>query len=209
MIIGYARTSTREQLAGFEAQIAELNRNGCKKLYQEQVSAVKEREQLSAAMGYLREGDVLVVCKLDRLARSVPHLCQIVEALEEKGATLRILNIGLDSSTPTGKLMLTMLGAIAQFEREMMLERQRDGIAAAKEQGTNKSPKTTGAAKNLRSPRSWRGGGKNKRRMPTTKKMAFFFFFGLLSSKKTAAGVALIYFFFFEFFFYDQKSIKN
>ena len=147
MIVGYARTSTRDQLAGFEAQIAELNQAGCEKLYQEQVSAVKEREQLSAAMGYLREGDVLVVCKLDRLARSVPDLCRIVEALEKKGATLKILNIGLDSSNPTGKLMLTMLGAIAQFEREMMLERQRDGIAAAKEQGKYKGRQPTARSK--------------------------------------------------------------
>jgi DNA invertase Pin-like site-specific DNA recombinase len=90
---------------------------------------------------------VLVVCKLDRLARSVPHLCQIVEALEKKRVTLRILNIGLDSSTPTGKLMLTMLGAIAQFEREMMLERQRDGIAAAKDLGKYKGRQPTARSK--------------------------------------------------------------
>jgi DNA invertase Pin-like site-specific DNA recombinase len=149
MIIGYARTSTRDQQAGFEAQIAELTRTGCERLYQEQVSAVKEREQLSEAIDFARQGDVLVVTKLDRLARSVPHLYQIVEELEKKGVTLRILNIGLDSSTPTGKLMLTMLGAIAQFEREMMLERQRDGIAAAKEQGKYKGRQPTARAKSV------------------------------------------------------------
>ena len=147
MNIGYCRTSTREQVAGFESQIAELNQAGCERLFKEQVSAIKEREQLTAAIDFAREGDVLVVTKLDRLARSVPHLCQIVEAIEKKGVTLRILNIGLDSSTPTGKLMLTMLGAIAQFEREMMLERQRDGIAAAKEQGKYRGRQPTARAK--------------------------------------------------------------
>jgi DNA invertase Pin-like site-specific DNA recombinase len=76
-----------------------------------------------------------VVTKLDRLARSVNHLWQIVGMLQEKGVGLRILNISLDTSTATGKLMLSLLGAVAEFEREMMLERQREGIAKAKASG--------------------------------------------------------------------------
>jgi DNA invertase Pin-like site-specific DNA recombinase len=96
---------------------------------------------------YVRDGDVFMVTKLDRLARSVSHLLQIVESLKKKGVTLRILNIGLDTSNPTGKLMLTMLGAIAEFEREMMLERQLDGIAAAKAQGKYRGRKPTARAK--------------------------------------------------------------
>jgi DNA invertase Pin-like site-specific DNA recombinase len=95
----------------------------------------------------VREGDTFVVTKLDRLARSMAHLCQLVEALKVKGVTLKILSIGLDSSTPTGNLMLNMLGAIAQFEREMMLERQLDGIAAAKVAGRYKGRKPTARAK--------------------------------------------------------------
>lgn len=138
VIIGYARTSTREQVAGFEAQIKALCDAGCEKVFQEQVSAVKQREQLGAALDFVREGDVFVVTKLDRLARSVAHLCQLIEQLKAKGVTLKILAIGLDSGTPTGNLMLNMLAAIAQFEREMMLERQLDGIAAAKDAGKYK-----------------------------------------------------------------------
>jgi len=83
----------------------------------------------------VRDGDVLVVTKLDRLARSVKHLWDIIDMLRDKGVVLRILNIALDTSTATGKLMLSLLGAVAEFEREMMLERQREGIAKAKASG--------------------------------------------------------------------------
>nr|WP_254215425.1 recombinase family protein [Burkholderia multivorans] len=147
VIIGYARTSTREQIAGFEAQIKALREAGCEKVFQEQVSAVKQRKQLDAALDFVREGDVFVVTKLDRLARSVAHLCQLVDQLKAKGVTLKILAIGLDSGTPTGNLMLNMLAAIAQFEREMMLERQLDGITAAKEAGKYKGRAPTARRK--------------------------------------------------------------
>jgi DNA invertase Pin-like site-specific DNA recombinase len=141
MIVGYARTSTVDQTAGFEAQLRELAAAGCEKTYQEQVSSVAARKQLHAALEYLREGDILVVAKLDRLARSVADLMAILQVLEHKRVGVRILNLGLDTQTPTGKLMLTVLGAIAQFEREMMLERQREGIAKAKSEGRYKGRK--------------------------------------------------------------------
>lgn len=147
MIIGYARTSTREQEAGFKAQFVELENAGCEKIFNEQVSAVKEREELDKALDYVREGDVFAVTKLDRLARSLPDLVRIVDLLNSKGVTLRVLNINLDTATPTGKLMLHMLGAISEFERTLMLERQRDGIAAAKEAGKYKGRKPTARAK--------------------------------------------------------------
>ncbi len=118
MIVGYARTSTIDQSAGFEAQLKELAAAGCEKTYQEQVSSVVARKQLQAAMEYVREGDIFVVAKLDRLARSVPDLMTILQALERKRVGVRILNLGMDTQTPTGKLMLTVLGAIAQFERD-------------------------------------------------------------------------------------------
>ena len=86
-------------------------------------------------MDFVRDGDVQVVTKLDRLARSVKHLWRMLEVLQDKGVSLRILNIALDTSTATGKLMLSLLGAVAEFEREMMLERQREGIAKAKASG--------------------------------------------------------------------------
>jgi DNA invertase Pin-like site-specific DNA recombinase len=149
MIVGYARTSTIEQKAGYEAQIAELTQAGCTKLFKEQVSSVDvaAREQLSLALDFVREGDVFVVTKLDRLARSMANLMQIAAQLEAKGASLRILNLGVDTATPTGKLILTVMGGIAQFEREIMLERQREGIAKAKSEGKFKGRKPTARAK--------------------------------------------------------------
>ncbi len=86
-------------------------------------------------MDCARDGDIVVVTKLDRLARSVRNLGEIVEELEGKGVGLRVLDLGLDTSNATGKLMLNVLGAVAQFEREMMLERQLEGIAKAKAEG--------------------------------------------------------------------------
>jgi DNA invertase Pin-like site-specific DNA recombinase len=147
MLIGYARTSTLEQDAGLEAQVRDLTALGCGKLYQEQVSSVAPRKALEAALDFARQGDTLVVTKLDRLARSVVHLGKIIEALEAKGVALRIVNLGVDTATPTGKLMLNVLGGVAQFEREMMLERQREGIAKAKAEGAYKGRKPTARAK--------------------------------------------------------------
>ncbi|AKK24603.1 recombinase family protein [Pandoraea oxalativorans] len=141
MIVGYARTSTVDQNAGFEAQLKELRAVGCEKLFQEQVSSIGERIQLAAALEYVREGDVLVVTKLDRLARSVADLMTTVLTLDRKNVGLRVLNLGMDTHTPTGKLMLTVLGGVAQFEREMMLERQREGVAKAKAAGRYKGRK--------------------------------------------------------------------
>lgn len=141
MIIGYARTSTVEQIAGFEAQLEELKVAGCEKLFSEQVSSVATRRQLENALDFVREGDVFIVTKLDRLARSITDLMKIIEKLDRKLVGLRILNLGMDTETPTGKLMLTVLGAVAQFEREMMLERQREGVIKAKAAGKYKGRK--------------------------------------------------------------------
>ena len=98
-------------------------------------SVASKRHQLEAALEWVREGDKLVVTKLDRLARSVADLVAVTEALKRKKVELQILSMNLDTSTPTGKLMLNLLGAIAEFERELMLERQREGIAKAKAKG--------------------------------------------------------------------------
>ena len=135
MIVGYARTSTVEQIAGFESQLMALKKAGCEKIYQEQVSSVGNRVQLDAAMEFVREHDTLTVTKLDRLARSTKDLMAIIQELDRKNVGLRILDLGIDTQTPTGKLMLTILGGIAQFEREVMLERQREGVNKAKSEG--------------------------------------------------------------------------
>lgn len=135
-LVGYARTSTTDQKAGLEAQIRDLEEAGCAKIFREEISSVAtSRPQLAATLEWVREGDVVVVTKLDRLARSVADLIAITAELKRKGAGLRILAMNLDTSTPTGKLMLNLLGSIAEFERELMLERQREGIAKAKADG--------------------------------------------------------------------------
>lgn len=111
MLIGYARTSTLEQEAGLEAQREALTAVGCESIWEEQVSSVARREALSGALGFCREGDVLVVTKLDRLARSVRHLGTLVETLDSRGVGLRVLDLALYSHNATGKLMLNVLGS--------------------------------------------------------------------------------------------------
>jgi DNA invertase Pin-like site-specific DNA recombinase len=133
---GYARTSSLAQVAGLEAQERDLRAAGCEKIFSEQVSSVAERQQLEVALDYVREGDSICVTKIDRLARSVGDLLAIVARLERKKVSLRVLSISgnqaLDTATSTGRLMLAVIGAVGQAEREGMLERQREGIAKAK-----------------------------------------------------------------------------
>lgn len=148
MIVGYGRTSTSDQIAGLEAQERDLKAAGCEKLFIEHGSAVdSQRQQLRSALDFVRDGDVFVVTKLDRLARSVADLMSMVERLTAKGVQLRILAMNLDTATPTGKLMLGVLGSVAQFEREMMLERQREGIAKARAAGKYKGRAPTARGK--------------------------------------------------------------
>ena len=149
MLIGYARTSTLDQKAGLEAQRRDLTAVGCERIFEEQVSSVDvvKRAALAEAVAFARQGDTLAVTKLDRLARSVAHLVEILGQLEAKGVALRILGMGIDTATPTGKLMLTILGGVAEFEREIMLERQREGIAKAKAAGKYKGRAPTARAK--------------------------------------------------------------
>jgi DNA invertase Pin-like site-specific DNA recombinase len=136
MKIGYARTSTIDQVAGFEAQIRDLEAAGCEKVFQEQLSSVADqRPQLEAALDYIRDGDTLIVTKLDRLARSVRDLLAIVERVKAKGAVLEVGGLGRFNGDASSQLLLNVLGAVAQFERQVMLERQREGIAKAKAEG--------------------------------------------------------------------------
>ena len=146
-LVGYARTSTVEQIAGLEAQKKELEAAGCVRLFEERVSSVQRREQLDEALRYVRKGDTLVVTKLDRLARSVPDLVKIMGELEAKGTQLHIRAMNLDTNTPTGRLLINLVGSIAQFEREIMLERQREGVAKAKADGKDKGRAPTARAK--------------------------------------------------------------
>lgn len=137
MLIGYARTSTFDQVAGLDAQVRDLVAVGVEKVFSERVSSVDRdrRVKLAEALDFIREGDTLIVTKPCRLARSSSHLHELLERITAKGAALRVLSMGLDTSTPTGKLLLSVMGAVSEFEREVMLERQREGIAKAKAEG--------------------------------------------------------------------------
>jgi len=149
-LIGYARTSTADQEAGLEAQLRDLQAASCTKVFSEQVSSIGERAELVKALAYLREEDTLVVTKIDRLARSTIGLWEIVSSLEDQGIGLRVLNLGgevIDTKNATGRLILTIFSGFAQFEREMMLERQREGIAKAKAAGKYLGRKPTARAK--------------------------------------------------------------
>ena len=147
MLIAYARTSTTEQSAGLDAQLRDLAAHGCEEAFSEQVSSVQRRDELQKVLKFIRKGDTLVVTKLDRLARSVPDLVKIMARLEDRGASLRILAMNLDTETPTGRLLINLVGSIAQFEREIMLERQRDGISKAQGEGKYKGRAATARAK--------------------------------------------------------------
>jgi DNA invertase Pin-like site-specific DNA recombinase len=147
MLIGYARTSTSDQIAGLEAQERDLLAQGCERLWREQTSALGPRNGLEEAISFARSGDSLVVTKICRLARSVADLVSIIDRLEKKDVSLRILSMGIDTATPTGRLMLNLLASISQFEREVMLERQREGVAKAKAEGKYKGRKPTARAK--------------------------------------------------------------
>ena len=146
MKIGYARTSTVDQQASLESQQEILNEEGCEKIFIEEASAVSKRPVLDQAIDFAREGDVLIVKSMDRLARSVAHMVELSKKLEENGVVLKILNMSLDTATPTGKLVLNVIMSISQFERELMLERQLIGIAKAKADGKYKGRKPTAMA---------------------------------------------------------------
>jgi DNA invertase Pin-like site-specific DNA recombinase len=141
IIVGYARTSTSDQTAGLVAQERELLAMGCEKVYAEQVSSLAQRDRLDECLAFLRDGDLLVVTKPDRLARSTTELLAIEGDLSKRGIGLVVLSMGgerLDTRNPTSKLMLTILAGVVTWEREIMLERQREGIARAKAEGKYK-----------------------------------------------------------------------
>ena len=135
-VVGYARTSTADQVAGLEDQLAELKRAGCERVFAEHVSAFDaSRPELESCLAWVREGDTLVVTKPDRLARSVTGLLEVADSLKARSVGLRLLSLDIDTSNASGRLTLTILAAVAAWERDIMLERQRAGIAKAKADG--------------------------------------------------------------------------
>ena len=140
MIVGYARTSTWDQTAGLAAQQRDLKAAGAEKVFSEQASSVAQRTKLNECLAFLRDGDALTVTKPDRLARSATELLAIEADLSKRGVGRVVLKHGRRAAGhPTSKLMLSILAGVATWEREIMLERQREGIAKAKAAGKYKS----------------------------------------------------------------------
>lgn len=134
MLIGYARVSTQDQ--NLELQLTALKKAGCKKLYQDQISGAKNnRPGLQLALEVLRKGDTLVVWKLDRLGRSVKGLIDLVNQLHQKGTHFKSITDSVDTSSASGRFFFHVMASLAQMERELVAERTRAGLAAAKAQG--------------------------------------------------------------------------
>lgn len=133
-LIGYARVSTQDQ--NLDAQLDALDRAGCDRVFTEKISGkLESRPELDKALDYLRPNDVLVVTKLDRLSRSLRHLLNLSAQLAEMGVGLRVLDQGIDTTTPGGRLYFSIVGAIAEFERDLLSQRTREGLAAARARG--------------------------------------------------------------------------
>jgi DNA invertase Pin-like site-specific DNA recombinase len=134
MLVGYARVSTQDQNPAL--QLDALTAAGCERIFEEKASgAQRDRPQLKAAVDYIRTGDTLVVWKLDRLARSMKQLIETVEAMEGQGIGFRSLTEAIDTTTPGGKLVFHIFGALAEFERSIIRERTRAGLDAARARG--------------------------------------------------------------------------
>jgi DNA invertase Pin-like site-specific DNA recombinase len=133
MIIGYARVSTQDQ--NLDLQTDELTKLGCHKIYQEKVSSGKERPQLIKMIENLREGDSVMVWKLDRLARSLKELISLVEIFRVKKVNFTSIKDSIDTSTVQGRLLLNIFGSLAEFERDTIRERTKAGLSAAKARG--------------------------------------------------------------------------
>ena len=132
--IGYARVSTRDQ--NLDLQTAALNKADCARIFEETMSGAKRaRPQLNNALNYLRAGDTLVVWKLDRLGRSVKDLVELVSELEKRGVHFQSVTDNIDTSTPAGRFFFHVMASLAQMERELLIERTRAGLDAAKSQG--------------------------------------------------------------------------
>lgn len=132
--IGYARVSTTDQ--NLNSQTDALTLAGCTKIFADKISGkLAKRPQLDAALEYLREGDVLVITKLDRLGRSLKNLIELSAQLQARGIDLVVITQGIDTTTPSGRLMFNLLAAVAEFQRELIVENTREGLEAARARG--------------------------------------------------------------------------
>lgn len=134
MKIGYARVSTKDQ--NLSLQLDALEKDGCEKIFQEtSTGGNADREELKKLLEHLREGDLIVIWKLDRLGRSLRDLVNLVTDIQAKGAGLKSLNDSIDTTTPQGKLTFHLFAALAEFEREIIRERTKAGLESARARG--------------------------------------------------------------------------
>jgi DNA invertase Pin-like site-specific DNA recombinase len=146
--IGYARVSTAEQEMAL--QLDALRSAGCDRIFEDRASGARtDRPGLAQALAFVRKGDVLITWKLDRLARSLPHLIETVNQLEKTGAGLQSLTEAIDTTTPGGRLVFHVFGALAQFERDLIRERTHAGLAAAASRGRRGGRKPVVTAEKL------------------------------------------------------------
>lgn len=161
-LIGYARVSTAEQDTALQTDA--LRKVGCDKIFEDTASGAKaERPGLAAALAYVREGDTLVVWRLDRLGRSLPHLIETIGALEARGVGFRSLSEAIDTTTSGGRLIFHVFGALGQFERDLIRERTKAGLTAAAARGRKGGRKPVVTAEKLQRAREHLANGLNVR----------------------------------------------
>lgn len=148
MLVGYARVSTTGQ--SLDVQLGELARHGCERIFEDKATGTnRERAGLIEMMGFVREGDTIVVSRLDRFARSLSDLFELLDQAAGKGVAFQCIHQNIDTSSSTGKLTLAILGAVAEFENDLRRERQREGIAKAKANGIYKGRKARVSAERV------------------------------------------------------------
>lgn len=157
-LVGYARVSTWDQ--NTELQVTALLSAGCQRIFEETASGTRtDRPQLAAALDYLREGDTLVVWRLDRLGRSLQHLIRTVHELQDRGVGFRSLHESIDTTTSAGRLVFHIFGALAEFERDLIVDRTKAGLAAARERGAKPGRKPSLSANQVAVVRQMRASG--------------------------------------------------
>ena len=184
--IGYARVSTGDQDTAL--QLDALRKAGCEKLFEDKASGVKtDRPGLAEAVRYARDGDTLTVWKLDRLGRSMKHLIEIVTELESKGVGFRSITENIDTTTPGGRLVFHLFGALAQFERDLIRERTRAGLQAAEERGRRGGRQAVVTPEKLAKARQHLAAGLNVREAAARVKIGKTALYEALKAEKSAA----------------------
>lgn len=184
-LIGYARVSTAEQ--NLDLQQDALRKAGCERIFADTASGAKtDRPGLSEALAYLREGDVLVVWRLDRLGRSLAHLIETISALEARGVGFRSLTESIDTTTPGGRLIFHVFGALGQFERDLIRERTKAGLSAAAARGRKGGRKPVVTADKLQRAREHIANGLNVREAAARLKVGKTALYAALKSTSAA-----------------------